>query len=284
MRPSRRQAQPVVRRWQPGRTSATALAVALSAGAYAAQLIVETFFAGQPAHSILREWLALDSTVIQSGQWWKFLSFGLLHADPVHLVVNLLLLFVAGRELEPIVGPRHFAAIYAIGNILGGLTHWGFMPLQPLVGVSAGVAAVIVAYTTILPELEVTFHLLFVLPMRVRAKHLAWGLLAVAAVWWYTDTATEVGPAGVITGALFGWAYVKQLGYGNPLAIQRYIFDRRQRAARLARMSPEQFVTVEIDPILEKICQHGVSSLTRAERKILELGRGKLTSKPSQKQ
>jgi len=283
MRHSRRQTQPIVRRWPVGRTTATALAVALSAGAYGAQFIVETLFAGQPAHSILRDWLALDKGVIQSGEWWKFLSFGLLHADPVHLVANLLLLFLAGRELEPIVGPRHFATIYVAGNILGGLTHWTFMRAQPLVGISAGVAAVIVAYTTILPELEVTFHLLFVLPMRLRAKHLAWVLVATCGVCWWTNTASEIGPAGMIAGALFGWAYVKQLGYGNPLAIQRYIFDRRQRAARLARMSPEQFVTAEIDPILEKIAEHGVNSLTRAERKILEQGRGKLNSKAPQK-
>jgi len=283
MRPPRRQTQPIVRRWQAGRTSATALAVALSAGAYGAQFIVEALFAGQPAHNILRDWLALDSAVIQSGQWWKFLSFGLLHADPVHLICNLLLLFLAGRELEPIVGARHFAIVYGVGNILGGLAHWTFMRWQPLVGISAGVAAVIVAYTTILPELEVTFHLLFVLPMRVRAKHLAWALFAGCGVCWWTTSASEIGPAGMIAGGLFGWAYVKQLGYGNPLAIQRYIFDRRQRAARLARMSPDQFITVEIDPILEKIAQHGVSSLTRAERKILEQGRGKLSEKPVQK-
>jgi len=283
MRSPRRQTQPFVRRWQAGRTSATALAVALSAGAFGAQFIVETVFSGAPTRDILRNWLALDGAVLQSGEWWKFLSFGLLHADPIHLFANLLLLFLAGRELEPIVGPRHFTAIYVLGNILGGLTHWTFMRSQTLVGVSAGVAAVIVAYTTILPELEVTFHLLFVLPMRLRAKHLAWALLGVCGVCCYFHTATEIGPAGMIAGAIFGWAYVKQLGYGNPLAIQRYIFDRRQRAARLARMSPEQFITTEIDPILEKIAQYGVSSLTRAERKILDQGRGKLTGKAGQK-
>ena len=283
MRPSRRQTQPFVRRWQTGRTSATALAVALSFGAFGAQFIVETLFNGEPAHQILRDWLALDSTVVQSGHWWKFLSFGLLHADPVHLLINMLLLFLAGRELEPIVGGRHFSIIYLAGNILGGLAHWTFMGATPLLGVSAGVAAVIVAYTTILPELEVTFHLLFVIPVRLRAKHLAWALLAASGLCWYTHTAPEIGPVGMIVGALFGWAYVKQLGYGNPLAIQRYIFDRRQRAARLARMSPDQFLAAEIDPILEKIVQRGVKSLTRAERKILEQGRGKLNSKPTPK-
>jgi len=283
MRPSRRQTQPFVRRWQTGRTSATALAVALSIGAFGAQFIVETLFSGQPTKDVLRGWLALDDSAMQSGEWWKFLSFGLLHGDPVQLVANLLLLFLAGRELEPIVGWRHFTAIYAIGNILGGLAHWTVMRSQTLMGVSAGVAAVIVAYTTILPELEVTYNFLFVLPVRIRAKHLAWALFAVCGLCWYTHAGTQIGPAGMIAGGIFGWAYVKQLGYGNPLAIQRYIFDRRQRAARLARMNPDQFVAAEIDPILEKIAEQGVKSLTRAERKILAQGREKLSSKEKRK-
>ncbi len=275
--------QPFVRRWQPGRTSATMLVVALGVGAFGAQFITEQLLSGQPTHEILRQWLALDDGAIQNGQWWKFLSFGLLHAGPLQMAVNLLLLFLAGRELEPIIGARHFSVIYVVGNFLGGLAHWTVMRSQPLMGVSAGVAAVIVAYTTILPELEVTFLLFFVIPVRLRAKHLAWALLGVSGLCWATDTATEIGPAGMMAGALFGWAYVKQLGYGNPLAIQRYIFDRRQRAARLARMTPEQFITAEIDPILEKIAQQGIKSLTRAERKVLEQGRGKLTEKPVHK-
>lgn len=283
MRPSRRQMQPFVRRWQTGHTSATMLVVALGGGAFGAQFFAELLLNGQPAHDILREWLALDSGALLSGHWWKFLSFGLLHAGLLHAAINLLLLYMAGRELEPIIGAKHFSIIFLVGNVLGGLAHWTFMRWQPLMGISAGVAAVIVAYTTILPELEVTCHLLFVIPVRLKAKHLAWALFAVCAVCWATVTAPEIGPAGMIAGALFGWGYVKQLGYGNPLAIQRYIFDRRQRAARLARMSPEQFVTAEIDPILEKIAQQGVKSLTRAEKKILEQGRGKLTEKPLQK-
>ena len=191
----------------------------------------------------------------------------------------MLLLFLAGREVEPIVGRRHFLAIYLGGTLLGGVAHWLAMPGVPLVGVTAGVTAVFLAFTTILPELEVVVHLFFVLPLRLRAKYLAIALLGLSAVCWLTLTAKQIGPAGMVVAGVFAWAYVKQLGFGNPLAIQRYIFAKRQRAARLERMSPEQFIKAEIDPILEKISTHGMSSLSRAERKILEQGRGKIATK-----
>ncbi len=276
--------QPFVRRWPAGRPSATALAVALSVGAYGAQLIVALLLAGHPSQDIFRHWLALDDAGIRAGHWWKFLTFGLLHeSNPIHLLANMLLLYFAGREVEPIIGPRHFLSLYAVGNVLGGLAHWFFLREYPLVGVSAGVSAAVVAYATILPELEVTVNLFFVIPLRLRAKHLALALLGVSALCWYTYTGLEIGPAGMIAASLFAWAYVKQLGYGNPLPIQRYIFEKRQRAARLERMSADQFLATEMDPILEKISRNGMKSLTRTERKILEQGRVKMTAREERK-
>ena len=283
MRPSRRQIQPFIRRWSAGRPSVTALLIALSAGAFAAQMIAEFFLSDHGGKDLFLRWFALDAASIHAGEYWKFFTFPLLHHDPLHMIGNMLLLFFAGREVEPIVGRRHFLALYLGGNLLGGIAHWLAMPEVELVGVTAGVTAVFVAFTTILPELEVTVHLFFVLPLRLRAKYLAIALLGLSAVFWVTLTTPVIGPAGMLAAGLFAWVYVKQLGFGNPLAIQRYIFAKRQRAARLERMSPDQFISVEIDPILEKISTHGMHSLSRAERKILEQGRGKIATKTTRK-
>ncbi len=279
--------QPFVRRWSGGRPSATALVVVLSLGAGGAQGLVHLLLAGQPTQHIFWPWLALTGAGIEAGHWWEFLSYGVLHDGPLHLIGNMLLLYFAGREVEPIIGPKHFLAIYTLGNVLGGVAHWLAMPWQTLVGVSPGVAAVLVAFTTVLPELEVTVNLFFVIPLRLRAKYLAFGLISVCALgWWFPAEMrglTSIGPVGMIAASLFAWAYVKQLGFGNPLPIQRMIFERRQRAARLDRMPSDQFITLELDPILEKIARDGIKSLSRAERKLLEQGSAKVASKPPRK-
>jgi hypothetical protein len=44
-------------------------------------------------------------------------------------------------------------------------------------------------------------------------------------------------------------------------------------------MPAEQFIREELDPILEKIAQRGVHSLTRGERKLLQKGRAKLAAR-----
>ncbi len=283
MRPSRRQAQPSLRRWTGGRPSATALLVALSVGGYVAQLLLEYALADHGQKELIWNWLALDQASIGAGHYWKFASYSLLHFNPVQLLANMLLLFFAGRELESIIGWRHFVSIYLGGLVVGGVAAFFGVSELTTVGTTAAVTAVVIAFATILPELEVSTNVFFILPLRLRARWLAVALLAVAGVMWATRTPPEIGAPGILAAGLLGWFYVKQLGFGNPLAIQRYIFNRRQRAARLDRMSPEQFMTAEIDPILDKISREGMGSLTRAERKVLALGREKIASRVVEK-
>jgi len=284
MRHSRRQLQTFIRPWVGGRPSATAVLIALSIGAFCAQMVTELVLGDRHGgKDLFFRWLALDGAGIHAGDYWRFFTFPLIHHDPLHLLAGMLLLFFAGREIEPIVGPRHFLAIYLGGVFVGGVTHWLVMPEFPLTGVAAGAVAVFAAYATILPELEVVVHLFFVLPLRLRAKYLALALVCLCGVCWLTYTAPVIGPLGMIVASFYAWVYAQQLGFGNQLSIQRYIFERRQRAARLERMSPEQFLSTEIDPILEKISTRGMSSLTRTERKILEQGSGKLAGKSARK-
>ena len=278
--------QPFTRRWSVGKPSITLVLLAVHGGAFAAQFVVEFL---QSNHFIqldpLASLLGLRAASFAAGAWWQFLTFPFLHEGPwpFHVLTNMLLLYFAGREVEPIVGTRHFLSLYLGGIALGAAAHFFLMPAETLVGISAGVAAMLVAYSTILPELEVTADLFFILPLRIRAKYIAPFAILLSVALWITVSRTMVGPASILAGALFGWLYVKQLGYGNPLALQRYIFDRRQRAERLERMNAEQFISVEIDPILEKIGREGMQSLTRAEKKILAQGREKIAAKAVRK-
>lgn len=283
MRPSRRQTQPFIRRWTSGRPSATAVLVALTVGACVAQELLQYMLVDHGQGTLIWQWFALDRASLVAGEYWKLLSYSLVHSHPAQVVVNMLLLYYAGREVEHIVGARHFLSLYGIGLLVGGLVSCLVLPGIPVVGTTPAVLAVVVAFSTILPELEATRNLFYVLPVRVRAKWLALALMAMSGVMWVTLTPPQIGAPGMVAAGLFAWFYVKQLGFGNPLAIQRYIFNRRQRAARLDRMSADQFMSAEIDPILDKISREGMHSLSRAEKKILALGREKIATRPVSK-
>jgi hypothetical protein len=146
-----------------------------------------------------------------------------------------------------------------------------------LLGASGGPAAVVVAYAAILPELELTSMVLFLLPIRLKAKHLAYGAFALAVLAVIFDRTATVAHSSLLGGSIAGWFYAHLLGFGRPSILQRALTQRRADAERYRAMSPEQFIAVEIDPLLDKISREGMSSLTRAERRVLAKAREKMT-------
>ncbi len=285
MRHSRRQIAPPARPWRSRRTSATTILIAATAAAATAQWTVAILDRGALLPmDVLQEFLALTVDSVNEGRLWQFLSFIFLHAGPLHLIGNLVLLYLAGREVEPILGARHLLGLYFGGNFAGGIVHilaasQGWVPADvPLVGISAGVIAVLMAFATLLPDLDLRMALFF-LPVRLRAKVLGIAAVVIAGFLWLTQAAPSIGPVAMLGGTLFGCVYVRLLGYGYPLAVQRFFSDRKQRAERLDRMPPEQYINEEIDPILEKISREGMHKLSRSERKILERGSEKIATK-----
>lgn len=268
--------QPFTRRWNHGRSPVLAILIGINVAVYLFQVL-----GGYIQPQLLERYFALSREGIQSGYVWQFITYMFLHGDPFHLLVNMLTLFFIGREVEAIVGPRHFLSVFTAGGVIGGIAQILLEPGAMLIGASGGVCAVLIAFTTIAPEMELTMLLFFVIPVRLRAKYLAWGLVGFSVAALATHLFPEWGHYAHLGGCLAGWIYMKQLGFGNPLRIQKYFFEKRQRDERMQRMSPEQFISEEIDPILDKISREGIHSLTRAERRILERGRDKIARRTS---
>jgi len=277
MRPSR--LQPFTPRWTSGRQSVVMLLIIFNVAAFLAQTLADVF---EP--TLVQHWFSLSRSGLREGHVWQFLTYMFLHGGPLHLLMNMLTLYFAGREVEAIAGPKHLLSIYFGGGLLGGIAQVLFASGNyHLYGASAGVCAVLIAFTTILPEIEITTLLFFVIPIRLRAKYLALLMVGFSVLCVVAELMPGVGHTAHLGGCLLGWLYVKQLGFGNPLRIQKYIFEKRQREQRYARMSPAQFISEEIDPILDKISREGIHSLSRSERKILEKGRDKIAQKTSGK-
>jgi len=64
---------------------------------------------------------AIDRALVLSGGLWRILTAPLLHGSLDHLIGNGIVLAVIGFMLEPLIGPRWFAAMYAMGAIGGSL-------------------------------------------------------------------------------------------------------------------------------------------------------------------
>ena len=223
-------------------------------------------------------YLGLSREGIAQGFYWQLLTYMFLHGGWLHLLVNCLGLYFAGREVEIVCGPRHLLGIYFTGGLVGGILQLLWMP-APLVGASAGVCAVLLAFTTMLPELEITALLFFIIPIRMRAKWLGRIVIGSSIFFALSGFGGNIGHVAHLGGAMLGWFYARRLGFGGAFWLQRFVRDRRRTRERQERMDPNEFISREIDPILDKIAREGIQSLTRAERRILELGREKIAKK-----
>jgi membrane associated rhomboid family serine protease len=220
---------------------------------------------------------ALSGSGIIRGFIWQPLSYMLLHADLWHILINMLLLWFFGREVEYFLGPKHFTRLYLLAGIVGAgiwlafnLTSYSY-----LLGASAAVLGCVIAFATLFPEREVTLLVFFVLPVTLKAKYLA--LIAVAVDIWplLSRANTNVAHFAHLGGAALGYIYIKALGYG---ATPRWMLwcqslrdaMRARRRPPRCELSQDEFIRQEVDPILDKISREGMQSLTKRERKILE--------------
>jgi hypothetical protein len=77
-----------------------------------------------------------------------------------------------------------------------------------------------------------------------------------------------------------GWLYAHLLGFGRPSFLQRALRRRHLEGERRHQMSLDDFISLEVDPLLEKISRSGFASLTRRERRTLDEVRTKMAEPP----
>jgi membrane associated rhomboid family serine protease len=274
MRLSGRKASRFTRSWAPPQRIVLLSLIGLNAAAFIVQLVLTSW--NQP---LVLEYLGLSDRGINDAYAWQFFTAPLLHNNIWHFAADMLVLYFIGRDVEAIIGQRQFLFLYLFGAFSGELGHLFLMPSNcVLFGASGGVAAIFIAYATILPELEMTTLLLFMVPVRLKMRRLAQIALVGAVALLLYDRSGAVGHSAFVGGAIAGWFYAHLLGFGRTSLLQRVLRQRRLEAARLQSMRADQFVAEEIDPLLEKISQRGLASLSRRERRLLEQAREKMLS------
>ncbi len=276
MRLSGRKASSHASRWSPPQQVALLSLIGLNVAAFVVQEVLQAY---QPA--FVAQYLGLSYQGIDSAYAWQFFTAMFLHAGIFSFAVGLTVLFFIGRDVESILGQKHFLYLFLCGVLGGEFLHLFLMPSTTVLFAAAGgVAAVVVAFATILPEWQLAESLSFILPVKIRAKYLGYALFVAGLVLVIFDRNGTVDHSGYLGGCAVGWFYAHLLGFGRPSFVQRAVRRRRLESERRRQMSLEEFIVEEIDPLLEKISRCGVGSLTRSERRTLAQVREKMTKPP----
>ena len=256
--------------------SVTHFIVWLTAVVFIAQLVCELFQwkVGRDI-DVLTFIFGLSADRMALGFVWQPLTYMLLHTGIWHILINLLMLWMFGREVEYFIGPKAFTRLYILAGLLGGAL-WMLCNLHnsgPLVGASAAVLGCVIAFATLFPERELTFLVFFILPVTIRAKYMALIAIAFDLAPLLTHQTTHVAHLAHLGGAVLGYAYIKGLGYGTTPRWLLWLQNRTPHRAPKPTARPltrDEFMRNKVDPILDKISREGMQSLTRQERKILE--------------
>ncbi len=99
--------------------------------------------------------------------WATLLTYGFLHGDWLHLLTNMLFLWVFGDNIEDALGHGRFLVFYLACAVLGALAHLAFNlnGNGPLIGASGAVAGVMGAYILLYPHARVFVLARIVIPI-----------------------------------------------------------------------------------------------------------------------
>jgi membrane associated rhomboid family serine protease len=199
-----------------GRPVVTPALIALNVAVFAWTVVTSGSLAANYTAPLFRSW-ALVPGLVASGEWWRVLTAGFLHFGPIHLLFNMMALWVIGRDVETALGRGRFLAVYLV-SLLGGSA--AVMVLTPstanVAGASGAVFGLMGALAVLLCRLKVPMGqvtglivvnlvITFLIPGISVAGHLG-GLVVGAAA----TAALVYAPAGrrvpVQVGALVGLA------------------------------------------------------------------------------
>jgi membrane associated rhomboid family serine protease len=245
-------------------------------------------------------YFALSLAGLMHGFVWQLLTFQFMHAGWVHIIFNSLAIYFFGRPVEMALGRRHFLTLYLVSGVIGGLVQMLFAYLVPshfdgaVVGASAGASGLVAAFAILHWQERFTLFIYF-FPVNMTGKMLLAVSLALAFIGILTPN-SGIANAAHLGGILTGGFYVRWFIQGE---WPRWKFSARRsaprelvasqagkgslwRSAAVGReenLSTDEFLSSEVDPILEKISAHGIHSLTAREREILEKARKKMAGR-----
>lgn len=198
------------------------------------------------AASYLITFGSLIPVAVLHGWVWQLITYSFLHGGVMHVLINMLMLWMFGAQEEMDWGPKKFLEFYLFCIVGAALTTIavayspipGVSPVTPTIGASGGVYGVLMAFGMLYGDREI---FMFPLPFMMKAKYMVAIMVLLVIIATFQPSQGGVANFAHLGGLLFGFLYVKflpkrGLTFG---ATERYFSLRnsyyrwrRRRAAR----------------------------------------------------
>ena len=227
------------------------------------------YFVQQTAPGVTQAFAFVPALIL--ARPWTIITYMFLHGGLSHILFNMIALYFFGARVEQRLGPERFFVLYFVSGISGALMSFAFEPYTPVIGASAGVFGVMLAFARFWP----------------RDQIMIWGIIPVEARWLVAFS-TVMALFGGFTGG-GGVAHFAHLGGFVGGFLYLLFLERRHGAKRFKaqatagppvdelagswqkvdRKTVHAVNKDEVNRILDKISASGIKSLTPQERLFL---------------
>ena len=275
------------------RRSITVLLLMVNVAVFVLQLALQQFTSFP-----VNDYFALSLDGLKHGYVWQLITYEFMHVGVLHLLFNCWAIYVFGQEVEEALGRKAYVALYFSSGIMGGLVQTlaglflGRWFAAPVLGASAAAFGLVAAFALLFPDRVIL--LFFIIPIRAKYLLVLCGVLVVIGLLSPENSTTGVHIAdaahlgGMLTGLAFvryamhwnfHWPRLRRVGTQTPRRLVKVgssSSGRWSRSKTEEELPRDEFLSKEVDPILDKISAHGIQSLTERERGILEAAREKI--------
>lgn len=161
---------------------------------------------------------------------WTLITSMFLHASPMHLLVNAIVLFSFGTEVERILGDAKFLMLVfgaGIASALGFTLSGILFNMGSAVGISGALFGIVAFLAVIRPEVRVLAF--FIIPLKIRTAVAFFGALdtvnlvmqflgipGVYSILLGIEVASAGHLAGLVTGLIYGYHVKDRYGHRRP--------------------------------------------------------------------
>jgi len=233
-------------------------------------------------YNFIIEWFSLDAEInLLFTKPWSLFSYGFLHANFIHILMNLSVLYYIGNLFLEYFTQKQLLNFYFLGTLFGGILFvfsQNYFPLfngktATLVGASAGISAIFIGITTYIPNYKIKLRFIGF----VKLSYLA-------AIWIGLDLLGLIGNNSGghfahLGGALFGFLFINKPNTKKS-DLSKYLKNILKRNKKTLGtvynskkkkkiISNTDLTQKQIDLILDKISKSGYDTLTKSEKEFL---------------
>jgi membrane associated rhomboid family serine protease len=225
--------------WRSFITPGVKLLVLICTGVFLFQSLLELFRPPGETSFFNHYFGLVPSGFIPGLRLWQPFTYIFLHGGLMHLLVNMLMLWMFGRELELVWGKKKFLNYFFLCGVGAGLINvivkyiplfWGHHPSDiPTVGASGAIFGILIANAVLFPDRQIW---LFPLPIMIPMRPFVAVMGAVEFFSTLSSGGDNVAHLCHLGGMLIGWLYLRRGSFlyrvRNEMADWKYQRNRKR--------------------------------------------------------